>query len=207
MKVMISMPMNGRRNDDIINRLNELRQEFAKLHIDVIDSFIKTEAGELNHPGVFYIAKSIMLMADIDAVYFDDGWIDSRGCRIEHVVCQEYGIRILDSKFLFGNQPRSVIPKPLSKQEQICALKAILKDNPQLKDEIEPQIEELENELQIKHQFGSNEIKIMPCKSEIDNCGINVTNTATRQFDKIDTDTYKHIPRIDGLEDQDENNI
>lgn len=143
MKVMISMPMNGRRNDDIINRLNELRQEFAKLHIDVIDSFIKAEAGELNHPGVFYIAKSIMLMADVDAVYFDDGWIDSRGCRIEHVVCQEYGIRILDSKFLFGQQPIRVIPKPLSKQEQIRALQAILKDNPQLKDEIEPQIEEL----------------------------------------------------------------
>ena len=143
MKVMISMPMNGRRNDDIINRLNELRQEFTKLHIDVIDSFIKTEAGELNHPGVFYLAKSLMLMADIDAVYFDDGWIDSRGCRIEHVVCQEYGIRILDSKFLFGQQPIRVIPQPLSKQEQIRALQAILKDNPQLKDEIEPQIKEL----------------------------------------------------------------
>ena len=143
MKVMISMPMNGRRSDDIINRLKELRQEFAKLHIDVIDSYIKAEAGELNHPGVFYMAKSIMLMANVDAVYFDDGWIDSRGCRIEHVICQEYGIRMLDSKFLFGQQPRSVIPKPLSKIEQLNALKAILKDNPQLKDEIEPQIEEL----------------------------------------------------------------
>ena len=150
MKVMISMPMNGRRTDDIINRLKELRQEFNKLHIDIVDSFIKAEAGELNHPGVFYIAKSIMLMANIDAVYFDDGWIDSRGCRIEHAVCQEYGIRILDSKFLFGQQPidkiidfERVIPQPLSKQEQIRALQAILKDNPQLKDEIEPQIEEL----------------------------------------------------------------
>ena len=50
---------------------------------------------------------------------------------------------MLDSKFLFGQQPRSVIPKPLSKVEQLNALKAILKDNPQLKDEIEPQIEEL----------------------------------------------------------------
>ena len=40
-------------------------------------------------------------MHNVDAVYFDDGWFEARGCRIENAVCQEYGIKILTSDFLF----------------------------------------------------------------------------------------------------------
>ena len=40
-------------------------------------------------------------MHNVDAVYFDDGWFKARGCRIENAVCQEYGIKILTSDFLF----------------------------------------------------------------------------------------------------------
>lgn len=40
-------------------------------------------------------------MHNVDAVYFDDGWFEARGCRIENAVCKEYGIKILTSDFLF----------------------------------------------------------------------------------------------------------
>ena len=102
MKVMISLPMNGRKNDEIKERIKELKEKFAKLHIEVVDSFITDEIEDSNYPGVYYLGRILMkFMHNVDAVYFDDGWIKARGCRIENAVCQEYGIKILTSDFLF----------------------------------------------------------------------------------------------------------
>lgn len=165
MKVMISQPMNGIPDSEVRRIQNELKERFAKYHIEVVDSFLTEEADtNLRNQGVFYLGRTIQkFLSDADAVYFVNGWEKARGCRIERAICEEYGIMILDDSFF--------------KQE---------------------------NEVHIKRQFGMDKIQIMPCKSEDNIYGITVTNTANRQFDKINTDTYKHIPRIDGLEDQDE---
>ena len=107
MKVMISLPMNGKKDQDVIARMLELKSEFEKLHIEVIDSFIKDEAplGTI-HPNIYYLGRTLKnFLSEADAVYFDDGWREARGCRIERKVCEEYGIKILDSDFLF--------PKPI----------------------------------------------------------------------------------------------
>lgn len=166
MKVMISLPMNGRPDEEIKARIEQLKKEFAKMHIEVVDSFLTEEVENSNHPGVYYLGRTLMnFMHDVDAVYFDEGWIEARGCRIENAVCQEYGIKILDFNFLYGPKLKRIMNPPMSPEEQLRGLKAVLKDNPQLKDEIEPQIQQLE------------------------------------------ADIYKHIPRIDGLEDQGESNI
>lgn len=102
MKVMISLPMNGRKNDEIKERIKELKEKFAKLHIDVIDSFLTDEIENSYHPGVYYLGRTLtQFMHNVDAVYFDDGWEKARGCRIENAVCQEYGIKILTPDFLF----------------------------------------------------------------------------------------------------------
>ena len=37
-----------------------------------------------------YLAKSLEYIADVDCVWFMDGWQDARGCRIEHRACVEY---------------------------------------------------------------------------------------------------------------------
>lgn len=34
-------------------------------------------------------------MANADAVYFMEGWQNARGCVIEHMICEKYGIKIL----------------------------------------------------------------------------------------------------------------
>ena len=102
MKVMISLPMNGRKNEEIKERMKELKEKFAKLHIDVIDSFLTDEIENSYHPGVYYLGRTLtQFMHNVDAVYFDDGWFEARGCRIENAVCQEYGIKILTPDFLF----------------------------------------------------------------------------------------------------------
>lgn len=103
MIIMISQPMNGRRNDDIKKERDEIIERFKRLHIDVIDSLIEDTADPKTyneyHPALYYLARSIELMGQVDAVYFADGWQDARGCRIEREICHEYGVKILDENF------------------------------------------------------------------------------------------------------------
>lgn len=164
MKVMISLPMNGRKTDEIKERIKELKEKFAKYHIEVVDSFLTEEANtNLRNQSVFYLGRTIQnFLSDVDAVYFDDGWQKARGCKIERYICEEYDIMILDDSFF--------------KQE---------------------------NEVHIKRQFGIDKIQIMPYKNENQKYGVEISNL-NRDFGP---DTYNHIPRIDGLEDQDEDNI
>ena len=162
MKVMISMPMNGRKNEEVEARMKKLKEDFAKLHIDVVDSFITDEIENSNHPGVYYLGRTLMnFMHDVDAVYFDEGWIEARGCRIENAVCQEYGIKILDFNFLYGPKLKRIMNPPMSPEEQLRGLKAVLKDNPQLKDEIEPQIQQLEQIIQEKIPNKTSNLRII----------------------------------------------
>lgn len=102
MKVMISLPMNGVKEEDVKNRMEVLKKQFALLHIDVVDSFITDEAPKGTvRPHVFYLGRSIMnFLPNIDAVYFDNGWEFARGCKIEHDICKAYGIKTLYSDFL-----------------------------------------------------------------------------------------------------------
>lgn len=101
MKVMISLPMNGKKDSDVRKRMKELTKEFDKLHIEVVDSFLTDEVKNSYHPGVYYLGRTLMkFMHNVDAVYFDEGWQDARGCRIERKICEEYGIKILDQDFL-----------------------------------------------------------------------------------------------------------
>lgn len=119
MKVMISLPMNGRKNDEIKERMSYLKKEFAKLHIEVVDSFITDEIEGSNYPGVYYLGRTLMkFMHNVDAVYFDDGWFEARGCRIENAICQEYGIKILKPDFLFEPRIHNVmmLPQPHIKE-------------------------------------------------------------------------------------------
>lgn len=102
MKVMISLPMNGRKKEEVEKRLKELTAEFKKMHIDVVHSFDTKEIKvDSNNPRIYYLGRTIMkYMHDVDAVYFDKGWEDAKGCRIERAICREYGIKILDTDFL-----------------------------------------------------------------------------------------------------------
>ncbi len=100
MKIMISQPMKRRTNEEIKKERKEMVDKFNKLHIEVVDTFFEEEAEGYNHVALYYIAKSVMEMAKVDAVYFADNWQNARGCRIEHQIAKEYGIKILYSDFL-----------------------------------------------------------------------------------------------------------
>jgi len=99
MKVMISQPMKGRQDSEIKEERNKIISKFKKMHIDVIDTLFNDNVTGMNKPDVYLLSKSIRSMVEVDAVYFVDGWRDARGCRIEHEVCKEYGIKCLYSDF------------------------------------------------------------------------------------------------------------
>lgn len=156
MKVMISQPMNGIPDSEVRRIQNELKERFAKYHIEVVDSFLTEDVDtNLRNKGVFYLGRTIQkFLSDVDAVYFVNGWQRARGCKIERQICEEYGIMILDDSFF--------------KQE---------------------------NEVHIKRQFGMDKIQIMPCKNENQKYEVEMWSGTT-------PDTYNHIPRIDGMEEE-----
>lgn len=101
MKVMISLPMNGRQDEEIRNRILYLKKELEKRRrdIEVIDSFLTDEIEDSKYPSVYYLGRTLTnFLHNVDAVYFDDGWIDAKGCRIEYVICMEYDIKILNNE-------------------------------------------------------------------------------------------------------------
>ena len=104
MKVMISQPMRGKTDEQIRKERNFLIKKFNDMHIEVIDTIFTEDLPEDWNAAVYFLGKSISAMKDVDAVYMDDGWREARGCRIEHQVAREYGIKILYNDF-FVNKP------------------------------------------------------------------------------------------------------
>ena len=116
MKVMISQPMEGKNDSDVKNIRDEIIEKFKRMHIDVVDSFCTQDApSDVYNPPVYYLGKTIAnWLHSIDAVYFVDGWRDARGCRIEHQICKEYGIKCLYSDFFEKDTLRECNVEPTS---------------------------------------------------------------------------------------------
>jgi len=98
-KVFISQPMKDLSSEEIIaNRARyfDIARDVIKQietyepEIHLIDSlFTKSD-----NP-VRMLGNSIKAMSEADYVFFGEGWENSRGCRIEHKVAEEYGLEIL----------------------------------------------------------------------------------------------------------------
>ena len=95
MKIFISMPMNGKTDEQIRKDFEEkkkyLKEQWGFNPEMVLDSIIGDGIANL----VKYLAKSIDLMADADLVFFALGWEQARGCKIEHEVAVAYGKGVL----------------------------------------------------------------------------------------------------------------
>lgn len=102
MKVMISMPMNGRNEEEVKEQKKKIKEAFAKLHIEVVNNIFleNPRQGEYNNEALYYMAKSIDVMGKVDAVYFVKDWASARGCRIERQIAEAYGVKILNYDFL-----------------------------------------------------------------------------------------------------------
>ena len=59
--------------------------------IEILDSVIQKEQTF----GLKQLSESILVLSDADAIIFAPGWEESRGCRIEHMIAEEFHMHII----------------------------------------------------------------------------------------------------------------
>lgn len=97
-QLFISQPMSGLSDEEI----TEKRQEaivtamdiMKESEVKVLDSFQKGVPAEANP--VYYLGESVKILSQANVAYFVKGWESSKGCRVEHLICELYGIEIYE---------------------------------------------------------------------------------------------------------------
>lgn len=98
-KLFVSQPMKYLDGKAIVCARRRIIDEASRItgeQYEIIDSYIPGRKYDVKHHSVRCLADSIAFLADADAAVFGWGWEDARGCRIEHQICEDYGIPIID---------------------------------------------------------------------------------------------------------------
>lgn len=95
MLAMISQPMGGKTNEEIEAERKELVEILEEQGYDVLDTVLTEEDVSKDDP-ICYLAKSLEFLAEADILVCMKGWEEARGCRIEHLVAEEYGKEIME---------------------------------------------------------------------------------------------------------------
>lgn len=103
MKAMLSQPMNGKSDEEIIATRDRAIAALKERGYEVINTLftdewyspeVMKERGVENRP-LCFLAKSLESMSLCHAAYFCKGWETTRGCRIEHEAAKAYGLTII----------------------------------------------------------------------------------------------------------------
>ena len=102
-KIMISQPMAGKTEQEI-TETRERAMKFAEengyefVNTLFTDEWYSKEAmerrGVVQIP-LCFLAKSLENMSLCHTAYFCKGWVNTRGCRIEHEAAVAYGVEII----------------------------------------------------------------------------------------------------------------
>lgn len=99
-KLFISQPMRGLTDEEILKAREEIKVKAEKKigeKVDLINSFIENYPGEITKSiPVWYLGKSIQFLSEADIAYFGGDWRNARGCKIEHEIAKEYGIKVIE---------------------------------------------------------------------------------------------------------------
>lgn len=106
MKAMLSQPMAGLSDEQIIETRNKAIESLNKMGYEVVNTLFTDEwysKDSMKERGVVqipicFLAKSLENMSLCDAVYFVKGWESARGCKLEHAVAVAYGVTILEEE-------------------------------------------------------------------------------------------------------------
>lgn len=93
-KLFISQPMRGKTDEEILADRKQAIEKATELvgePVEVIDSFF--QSAPVGAKPLWFLGKSLELLADADVAYFAPGWNDARGCIIEHDCAIAYGIK------------------------------------------------------------------------------------------------------------------
>ena len=102
-KAMISQPMGGKTEDEIVATREKAISALEEKGYKVVNTLFTDEwysKEKMEERGVVqiplcFLAKSLENMSLCHTAYFCKGWENSRGCRIEHEAAKAYGLEIL----------------------------------------------------------------------------------------------------------------
>lgn len=96
-KLFISQPMKDKTNEEIKaereKAIASVKEKYGD-DIEVIDSFFENAPHDAKP--LWFLGKSLQLLADADIAYFCKGWDQYRGCKIENTCAIEYGIDTIE---------------------------------------------------------------------------------------------------------------
>lgn len=99
-KLFVSQPMNGLTADEIVaerNRIVLAVQEHEGESMEPLKSyFTNFHDDDAKNRSVYCLGCAITILADADVAAFGPGWQDARGCKIEHLICERYGIPTIE---------------------------------------------------------------------------------------------------------------
>lgn len=103
MKAMLSQPMAGKTDAEIVAARNKAIDALTALGYDVVNTLFTDEwysQEKMQERGVVqiplcFLAKSLENMSLCHAAYFCKGWENARGCKIEHDAAVAYGLKII----------------------------------------------------------------------------------------------------------------
>lgn len=112
LKLFISQPSRGKTDEEILLERQEafvkakrlIYDEYSKnmftdinelkIDLELIDSFF--QGAPVDAKPLWFLGKSLELLSTADYVYFAPGWENYRGCKIEHLCAEQYGITIIE---------------------------------------------------------------------------------------------------------------
>ena len=103
MKAMLSQPMNGKTEEEIVATREKAIKELESMGYEIVNTLFTDEwysKEKMEERGVVqiplcFLAKSLENMSLCHAAYFCKGWESARGCRIEHDAAKAYGVQII----------------------------------------------------------------------------------------------------------------
>ena len=103
MKAMLSQPMAGKTEEEIVAVREKAVAELTSRGYEVVNTLFTDEwysRESMENRGVVqiplcFLAKSLENMSLCHAAYFCKGWENARGCKIEHDAAVAYGLEII----------------------------------------------------------------------------------------------------------------
>lgn len=103
-KAMLSQPMAGRTEQEIVAVRNRAVAELERRGYEVVNTLFTDEwysSEKMAERGVVqiplcFLAKSLENMSLCHAAFFCLGWQNARGCRIEHDAAVAYGLEVIE---------------------------------------------------------------------------------------------------------------
>lgn len=101
-KVFVAVPMSGK-EDAVIERSIQIAKAYylkatgkSFKEVEFYDNYHGCKGSDfdkkLKTPALGYLSVAFFELADCDAAVFGHGWMDAKGCAVEHRACAAYDI-------------------------------------------------------------------------------------------------------------------